>query len=610
MSPGRARRVLVIGLDGLEPSIVEPMLARGELPNLDRIRNRGGYSRLATTFPAQTPVAWSSFATGTNPGGHGIFDFLRRDPATCLPDLGLNRYEQKNAFVPPRAVNSRGGEPFWEILGRAGIPSTIIRCPCTYPGEIGKGRLLSGLGVPDIRGGLGTTTLYTDRDGVSAGESERVVRVRFGGDMARTEIIGPRNPKGGELTAELTITVDREGGGAVLATRDSRLATAIGQWSDWAPVKFKLGFMQSIKGIVRFCLIRTDPFELHASPVNFAPDAPMFPISAPWDYAGELEDAVGTYYTAGMVEDHTGLMNGRIDEHDFLSQCDLVMREREGMLQHELGRFKEGFLFCLFDTPDRIQHMFWRFGEPGHPANRGRGTEEFTEVIRDHYRDCDAVVGRALDAVGDDALVLVCSDHGFTSFQRGLHINGWLRANGFLALKAGASGEEFFKEVDWSRTKAYALGLGGIYLNRRGREGSGILEDAAAAEVARDIVRGLSGLVDIERGDRAIERVVTREEIYSGPFTSQAPDLLVCTSRGYRASWTTALGGAPDAIFEDNTKRWGGDHIIDPSLVPGVLFSTQRIEAVAPALVDLAPTILAEFGIPRESAFEGKPVLL
>ena len=597
MSSGRARRVLVIGLDGLEPSIVEPMVAAGELPNLARIRERGGYSRLATTFPAQTPVAWSSFATGTNPGGHGIFDFLRRDPATYLPDLGLNRYEQKNAFVPPKAVNSRGGEPFWEVLGRAGIPSTIIRCPCTYPGEIGKGRLLSGLGVPDIRGGLGTTTFYTDRDGVEAKESERVVRVRFGGDYAKTDIIGPRNPKGGELTAELTITLDREGGGAVLATRDSRLATAIGQWSDWADVKFKTGFMQSIKGAIRFCLVSTDPFELHASPVNFAPDAPMFPISAPWDYAGELEDELGTYYTTGMIEDHTGLMNGRIDEHAFLSQCDLVMREREGMLQHELGRFKEGFLFCLFDTPDRIQHMFWRFGEPGHPANRGGVSEEFTGVIRDHYRDCDAVVGRALDALGDGALVFVCSDHGFASFQRGLHINGWLRANGLLTLKPGATGEEFFKEVDWSRTRAYALGLGGIYLNRRGREASGILDDDAATEATREIVRGLTGLVDVERGDRAVERVVTKEEIYSGPFAAQAPDLLVCTSRGYRASWTTALGGAPDSIFEDNTKRWGGDHIIDPALVPGVLFSTDPIEKVNTSIVDLAPAILAAFGL-------------
>lgn len=597
MTGGRAPRVLVIGLDGLEPSLVEPMLAAGELPHLARIRAQGGYARLATTFPAQTPVAWSSFATGTNPGGHGIFDFVRRDPATYLPDLALNRYEQKNAFVPPRAVNSRGGEPFWDKLGRAGIPSVVLRCPCTYPGEIGKGRLLSGLGVPDIRGGLGTTTFYTTRDDVEAGESERVVRVRFDGSVAKAELFGPRNPRGGDLTVELTMTLNREAGTVILGTRDSRLATPLGQWSDWLPVKFKAGLLQSIAGVVRFHLVSLEPFALQASPVNFAPGAPMFPISAPWDYAGELEDAIGTYYTTGMVEDHTGLMNGRIDEHAFLAQCDIAMRERESMLQHELARFREGFLFCLFDTPDRLQHLFWRFGEAEHPANAGGFDPAFAGVIREHYRTCDALVGRILEAVGSDAFVVVCSDHGFGSFQRGVHLNGWLRANGFLTLKPGASGEEFFREVDWGQTKAYALGLGGIYLNRRGREAGGILDDAGAAEATRDIARGLTGLRDTERGSRAIERVVTREEIYSGPFTNQAPDLLVCTANGYRASWATALGGAPEALFEDNTRRWGGDHIMDPALVPGVLFSSRAIATATPSLLDLAPSILSAFGV-------------
>jgi hypothetical protein len=197
-----------------------------------------------------------------------------------------------------------------------------------------------------------------------------VIRVRFGGDVAKTEIIGPRNPKGAELTAELTITVDREGGGAVLATRDSRLATAIGQWSDWTRVKFKVGFMQSISGVVRFNLTSLQPFELHASPVNFAPDAPMFPISAPWDYAGELEDEIGTYYTAGMVEDHTGLMNGRIDEHAFLSQCDLVMREREGDAAARAGAIQGRIplLSLRHPGPDPAHVLaLRRAGAPGEP---------------------------------------------------------------------------------------------------------------------------------------------------------------------------------------------------------------------------------------------------
>ena len=107
------RKVVVIGLDGLDPELLDDRLAHGEAPSFARLAVRGTAARVATTCPAQTPVAWSSFATGTNPGGHGIYDFIRRDPATCLPDLSLTRYEQKNAFVPPKAVNSRGGEPFW-----------------------------------------------------------------------------------------------------------------------------------------------------------------------------------------------------------------------------------------------------------------------------------------------------------------------------------------------------------------------------------------------------------------------------------------------------------------------------------------------------------------
>src|SRR5262245_38105998 len=192
------KRVIVIGLDGLEPGIVDSMLASGQLPHLAELRRRGGYSRVATTSPAQTPVAWSTFATGVNPGGHGIFDFIRRDPRTYLPDFALNRYEARGAFLPPKAVNLRRGTPVWEVLSAAGIGSTIVRCPCTYPPDSSNGRMLSGMGVPDLRGGLGTSTYYTTADSVSPGESENLLRVEPRPDGAiETSLIGPRSPKGG-----------------------------------------------------------------------------------------------------------------------------------------------------------------------------------------------------------------------------------------------------------------------------------------------------------------------------------------------------------------------------------------------------------------------------
>lgn len=615
MTRGARPRVLVLGLDGLEPRIVEPMLAAGRLPNLARIRAAGGYARVATTCPAQTPVAWSSFATGTNPGGHGIYDFLRRDPKTYLPDLGLNRYEQKNAFVPPRAVNLRRGETIWDRLTEAGIPSAVIRCPCTYPPDKLKGRLLAGLGVPDIRGGLGTPTYWTAGEDHEPRESEHATRVSVEGDLVRTRLIGPRLPgSGGDAVLDLTFEIDRPGRKVRVRSTGTPAALDVheGAWSDWLAVKFKLGFMQSVAGLVRFYLPRVEPFALYASPVNFAPEAPLFPISAPWDFAGSLELAIGTYYTAGMVEDHTGLNNGRIDESAFLAQCDLVMRERERMLFTELDRFEEGFLFCLFDTPDRIQHMFWRFGEPDHPANHGSVDPRWAGVIEDHYRRCDEVVGRALEAAGD-ALVIVLSDHGFTSFQRGVHLNAWLRANGFLTLKPGVEpgheAGEFFRQVDWSRTRAYALGLGSVYLNLRGREAQGILSADEAARTAGEIVTGLTGLVDPARGRAAVATVKRREQIYHGPWADESPDLVVCCTEGYRASWTTALGGVPAELFEDNVKRWGGDHIVDPTLVPGVLFMSRPFRGEGASLLDLAPTVLTALGTAPGAAMEGASLL-
>ncbi|HEU5217744.1 MAG TPA: alkaline phosphatase family protein, partial [Gemmatimonadales bacterium] len=561
----------------------------------------------------QTPVAWSTFATGANPGVHGIFDFLRRDPATCLPDLSLNRYEQKNAFVPPKAVNLRRGTPLWELLAKAGVPSAIIRCPCTYPPDEVKGRLLGGMGVPDLRGGLGTPTYFTTNAATVVGESERVTPVVLKDGRIRTELVGPRLPRGGDATIDLAVEVHAGGTRATLRVSGHSSELQRGEWGPWLKVKFKLGLLQAVAGQVRFFLPEVHGgFALYASPVNFTPDAPPFPISAPWDYAGELEHRIGSYYTAGMPEDHTGLVNGRIDEAAFLAQCDLVMREREAMLDLELARLDRGLLFCLFDTPDRLQHLFWRFLEPDHPANVAGFDPAYRHTIAEHYRRLDGIVGRVAAEAGPETLVIVLSDHGFTSFRRGVHLNGWLLQHGYLALKRGTDpGEsgEFFRAVDWDRTSAYALGLGGIYLNRRGREAHGIVAPEDAGAVAEAIQAGMRGLPDPTTGVAAVRAVKRREEIYHGAAVAEAPDLLALFERGYRASWTTALGGIGAGIFEDNTRRWGGDHIVDPVLVPGVLFMSRPFPAPAPRMVDLAPTILNALGVPAGPDMEGESLL-
>lgn len=595
------------------------MLDARELPNLASLRGQGGYSRVRTTYPALTPVAWSTFSTGTNPGGHGIFDFIRRDPKTYIPDFSLNRYEQKNAYLPPRAVSLRRGVPLWELLSAAGIPSTIVRCPCTYPPDSIRGRMLAGMGVPDLRGGLGTSTFYTSDQNVKAAESEIVVRLPGNGERAiSTHLIGPRDSKTrSDFKCEITIHLEPAARRVVLRSggQPSALEILEGQWSDWLKVKFKTGLLQSVRGMVRFYLVRLAPvLELYASPLNFDPDAPLFPISSPPGYAKELEAKLGTFYTTGMVEDHGGLNNLRLSETAYLEQCQAVLRERERMMVYELERHEEGLFFCLFDTPDRVQHMFWRFRESGHPAIRGNVTREMAHVIEEHYRACDAIVGKALEYAGDQTLVIVLSDHGMNSFQRGVHLNTWLLDNGLLALQRGVKpGEEagdFLRSVDWGRTKAYALGLGGIYLNLKGREERGIVEAGEAGAVKAAIVAGLVGLGDPGKGKLAVRSVLTREQIYAGPYAHESPDLLVNFDEGYRVSWATALGGVPEGHFQDNERKWSGDHIIDPILVPGILCMNRAFRAERASLVDLGPTILACLGVPKGPAMEGDSLLI
>jgi len=614
----RARRVVVVGFDGLEPRIFEPLLASGALPAFAQVRAAGGYSQVATTLPAQTPVAWSTFATGTNPGGHGIYDFIRRDPQSYLADFSLNRFEQKNAFLPPRAVNLRRGQTIWELLSRAGIPSAVVRCPCTFPPDAVNGRVLSGMGVPDLRGGLGTPAFYTSDPDARQGESEHLIPIRTNGALVRTRVIGPRHPKTrADVDQLITLRIDCPGRRVLVGVEgtDREVSAELGRWTDWVKVRFKLGLLQAVQGMVRFLLLRLDPHvELYASPVNFDPGATLvYPISSPPEYARELADAVGTYYTTGMVEDHGGLNNGRFGEELYLDQCTHVLVERERMLQHELARQRDGLVFCLFDTPDRVQHMFWRFLEPDHPAHRAAPVNGFEHVIAEHYRACDAILGRVLAAVDGETLVVTLSDHGFTGFRRGLHLNAWFRREGLLALKPGvapgAEAGEYLQKVDWTRTKAYAIGIGSLYLNLRGREGEGIVTPEEVPALNRRIAEGLTGLVDSETGVVAVRGVTPRSAAYSGPFAGESPDLVVRFAEGYRASWTTAVGGVPGDLFEDNTKRWSGDHIVDPDLVPGVLLMNRPFRRDHPRLVDLAPTVLAALGAPRGPAMEGEALL-
>ena len=611
------KRVFVLGLDGMEPTIVDSMLTCGRLPNFEKLRKRGCYLRVQTTYPAQTPVAWSSFATGTNPGGHGIFDFICRDPRTYRPDLALSRFEQpKSIFSQPRIVNRRRGIAVWELLAKAGIPSTLLRFPCTFPPDASGAKILAGMGVPDIRGGQGTGTYYTQDKTAEAREYEHVVHLDSGDDL-RFRVIGPRDTRsarGGDLAAELRAHVHTERGTLRFEVPGApAVEVAEKAWGPWIRVKFKLSMLQTVSGIVRFYVRRISPtVEFYASPVNFDPASPLFPISAPPEYAKDLADGLGLFATLGMAEDHNGLDNGRIDEAAFLNQCDLVFAEREHSMQRELQGFKEGFLFVLFDTPDRIQHMFWRCRDPEHPGFTAELAGQFGDCIEQCYSRCDKLVGELLERDDENTLLIVLSDHGFGSFRRAVDTNTWLWQRGLLALGGGRRPglETELSAIDWSKTYAYAVGLGGIYLNLRGRESAGIVAGSAEAErVRRAIETGLPALIDADTCRPAVASVSRRERIYSGPYVEESPDLLVNFHPGFRVSWQSSLGGFAGGLFADNTRRWSGDHIVDPAAVPGVLFMNRPSRRPQPRMVDLAPTMLDYFNVPPEACMEGTSLI-
>jgi predicted AlkP superfamily phosphohydrolase/phosphomutase len=422
--------------------------------------------------------------------------------------------------------------------------------------------------------------------------------------------------RGEELGLELELLVDGTPDSALLRCPSEAFSLTLsrGHWSPWVHVRFKHGFLQTIRGLARFLLADTDPVQLFATPVHFDPDVPLFPISHPWDYAAELKGAMGPYATLGLAEEHNGLTNGRFDESAYLAQCLDIMHERRAMMHQELSRLDQGLFYCLFGTPDRIQHMFWRFLDAEHPANGGeRPDPDLAAVIREYYGKCDQIVGEAREYVDSDTLLMVVSDHGFCSFRREVDLNAWLLREGYLALKKGEEpgpeAGDLLRAVDWGRTRAYALGLAGLYVNQKGREADGTVDEAEAWELKAEIAGRLVGLADPADGTVAIQRAFSSEDLYSGPYLDRAPDILVGFSRGYRVASSSAMGGVGRRVFSDNVRKWSGDHVVDPSLVPGVLFMNRPFKDEGPHLRDLSPTILEALDAPLDPDLEGRSIL-
>lgn len=685
-------KTIVLGFDGADHRIVERMLAEGKLPNLSKLAAAGGFRPLLPTIPAQTPVSWSTFSTGLSPGRTQIFDFLKRDPKSYRPEFAIAT-EGKRRFLLgaanpaggaafavllvllvflvvrfagrrsgraalaagllvaafagwggwragrmlpealPTVTNNRLGTPFWEAAGAKGIRSIVMHVPVTFPAkDYQNGELLSGLGVPDVRGRIGTPSYYTSDPFFAPRNknefSVELVRLESNTGTIRTEVFGPYNKLFKEppvVKVPMTLTVLPNGGGLKVEPVGSDPFTLKpGTWSDWVVFTFPFNDLVKLTGMGRFYLISVDPeVRLYLSPIHFHPAKlpPAVKISAPASLSASLSKRFGLYKTMGWSIDTWSMSEETIDEPVFLEDVNFTVKQFRKMMNGLLDEKGIGLFVQIFEFTDRVGHVMWRYLDPEHPAYDARKAALYGPSVEASYREMDAIVGDAMSRLAPGDLMMVLSDHGFATWRWSVNYNTWLVRNGYMALKGDGGKQvdlemlfsqgEFWPNVDWSRTKAYSMGLGEIYLNVRGREGQGIVAPGAEYEAVRSEIKAkIVTLVDPATGKRPVANAYTREEIYGSFDAGLIPDLFVTNSEGYRVGWQSSLGVVSPEMFEVNKQVWSGDHCsVDPTVVPGILFANRPLPTDRiPAMADVPATLYKALGVEPPEKLDGVPL--
>ena len=624
------KKLLVLGFDGMDPGIVNRLMRRGELPNMQRLGERGAFTMLRSTIPPQSPVAWGSFISGSDPGAFGIYDFLHRDPETYLPMFAQSETTSSRMLVslgnyriplkPGKVVLKREGPAFWDHLQERGIPATIFKVPTNYPPSNSKQRTLAGMGTPDIQGTYGIYSLFTSDERESQSELS-AANVYYAyideNNVMEGQIDGPKNDllkESEPVIIPFKVHVDNRHKTARIDIQGKEILIAEKEYSDWVEIEFSLiSGLASISGMVKFYLMEMgERFRLYVSPIHISPRSPAVPISTPAGYSKELADKVGLFHTIGLPADTKALSNGTFSMENYIVQSLSVFEESRRLFDHELQRFlgqKQGLLFFYFSSLDQGQHMFWALNDKQHPYYHPEEARKFGFITDEMYRKFDRVLGKALQAVGPDVPLMLLSDHGFAPFRRKVNINNWLVREGYLKLSDADPGASIFDAADWSASKAYALGLNGFYLNLAGRESQGIVNAGQKRRLLEEIKGKLEILVDPKDGVQVVTCAYISEDHFSKDFLHRAPDIILGFNRGYRISDESALGTISRDLISDNMGWWSGDHCVDPLKVPASFLSSFKIGKAVPDMQDMAPTILKYFGIDTPPTMKGKAVI-
>jgi len=627
-SQSERQRLIILGFDGVEPSLFESWASQGKLPHMQRLAEGGSYAHLGSTNPPNSPVAWSTFATGTNPGEHNIFDLIKRNPQNYLPNLGTGytedpEFDAKGRLTkPPRGVTYRDGRPFWVLAGESGVRSAVLNMPYAFPPDhIEKGRMLSGLGTPDLRGTNSTffylaTDLPEREDGQSIAGG-KLLKLRASGPHLEASIDGPQDFAGKSRTrleVPLQCFIDPRSKSVEIQLQGQKNRVQEGQWSPWYSVGFEVTPEFSARAICRFYVLQTAPeLRLYLSPLCYDPRDPYIPISTPNDFSRQLAQDQGLFKTVGWVHDTSALNSERIDEGVFLEEMFSIMDWREKMTLAQLRQGQDQLFISVFTATDRAAHMFYRLLDSKHPRYDAALAGQYGDALLRVYQRMDQVVGNVRAVLSQGDVLIVLSDHGFHSFRRGLNVNTWLVQNGFMTLFGGRpyTRKEFLEEVDWNHTQAYSMGTGQVYINLAGREGKGIVSPNGEYQMVVDeIARKLEQVQDPLTGERIILKAHKGHSIYAGKHLQDAPDIRLGFKDGYRTSWETTLGGIPKELVVPNSKKWSGDHAAsDTQDTPGIIICNTSMIKKKPNIIDMAPTSLAYFGIEQPTEMTGEAIL-